>query len=329
MRMVWTKRFNGVLLIAMAWLSPVWVAADAVDDEYVKRLTSLSTRDVQGHLQLAKWCREKDKWQLVAERCNHILRIEANHQQAKLLLDIARARLGKQQQTVERVRGGPTRGGGRPRMLTDEQVQRIRRAEMYLDDRERVTLRIDRTALREFYDSAHRKGQIDIDRRSFFRLSRLEQAQLVLDYAAEKFGDKITVKSDPRRMRAYIRKVQPIVLRQCASAECHGGVSAGTFRLIGGRSHATNASYANFLIMHEYSVDGLRVINRDLPGRSLLLTYGLPSGSGEDAKPYNHPTDIAPIFPNDGDRHYQVLLDWLSSLSIDRPDYGIDLTVKK
>lgn len=295
------------------------VAGD-IDDEYLDRFKSLDAKDLKGHFELAKWCREHEKWQLVAQQCRHVLRIEPNHEQAKLLLQVAQTRLNADQALQ-----GRNPDVGRLRPLTDEEIQRIRREELHLDEEEeRIVVRIDRDALREFYEFAHGSGLIDYDRRAFFNLPRLKRAQLILRLAPDRFGEAVTIRSDPQRMQTFVREVQPIILRGCAAADCHGGPAAGDFQLFTGRALSPNASYANYLRMHEHKAGNERLLNRDQPGRSLLLSYGLPDEEVvEESR--RHPYDIKPAFQSLEDRDYRTVLQWLSSLSITRPDYGIEL----
>ena len=97
-------------------------------------------------------------------------------------------------------------------------------------------------------------------------------------------------------------------------------------QLHGGRSRDENVAYTNFLILHEYKVGELPVVDRKTPAMSLLITYGLPTTDGSVASEYKHPTDIRAAFKDDRDRDYRMLLEWLQSLSIERPDYGIDMS---
>ena len=84
--------------------------------------------------------------------------------------------------------------------------------------------------------------------------------------------------------------------------------------------------YANFLVTHEFEVGDRRLVNRNSPDRSLILTYGLPPGTGDGAAPFNHPTDIPAVFEGEGDADYNTVLEWLRSLDLSRPEYGIDLS---
>ncbi|NOT00625.1 MAG: hypothetical protein HOP29_08360 [Phycisphaerales bacterium] len=304
-------------------LLPLATRADAIDDEYYARFKALTPDDVDGHLKLAVWCRDQQRWQLVARQCGEILKRRPTHEQAQLLLNLARAHLDGEQRNPGST--GAVPGAAPPAELTDDQVQRVRRAELNLAGDERVRLKIDRDALNAFYEQGKRDGILAMDRPAFFRMPRLEQARLILHHSPETYGNKIEIGSDPERMRDFIRDVQPVVLRGCATAECHGGSSAGRFRLLTGRSLSGNASYTNHFILQEFGVGTERVINRDLPERSLLLSYGLPRGRGGA----EHPTEITRLFADESDREYRVVYDWISSLPITRPDYGFkrpDLT---
>ena len=320
------------VLLGLLCLAPLAVSADEIDDEYAARARTLLPSDVAGHLALAKWCREQGKWRHLASECRHILKDHPNHRQAGLLLELAQLKLGKSDASPPgdaSSSGAP--GAARdcqsaPRPLTDEEVQLIRRAELRLDRPERVTVRIDRSALTDFVDWAVGRPDFPDDPKRFFRRSRAEQAQLMLRHARERFGDAITIRSDPDRLRTFGRDVMPIVQEGCATSDCHGGGGAGCFRLSGGRSLGTNVYYANYLAMHEFEVGHQRVINRNSPDRSLILTYGLPRLPGDDAAPYNHPTDIRPVFESEQDAKYKTVLEWIRSLDLIQPDYGIDLS---
>ena len=295
----------GTVFLSLLWLVPLPVSADGIDEEYAARARKLQPSDLAGHLKLAKWCRENDKWHLVARECRHILKQNPGHRQAKLLLELAQVQLGKPDaQAITRPPGKSHSRtardcGAAPRPLTDDEVQVIRRAELRLDQRERVTVKIDRAALKDFVDWS--SGRSDFPgAKAFYRRNRVEQAQTMLRNARDRFGDAITIRTDPARLREFARKVMPIVLAGCATSDCHGGGGAGCFRLNGGRSLRTNLVYANYLVMHEFEVDERRVINRNSPERSLLLSYGLPRRRGDDAKPFNHPSDIAAVFEDMG-----------------------------
>ncbi len=304
------------------------MATDAVQDEYARRSKALSPTDAAGHFALAKWCRTQEQWQWVADECRIVLNLTPNHEPAKLLLDIARTKLRKKRKHDVQAGGRRGRRNAVIRTLSEHEIQRIRRAELYPDDREKARVRIDNAALRSFQQSASRDGSIDLDRAQFFRLPRLEQAQLILKHAPKQFGEKVMVQTDPTRMRTFLRKVQPIVIRGCGTADCHGGASGGSFRLLTANMLAVNVGYANYLMLHQTAVGKGYLIDRDQPERSLLLTYGLPASQVKNAAAV-HPIPIRPTFRDRNDRDYNLVLDWLSSLAIERPDYGVNFKTRR
>ncbi len=323
---------------AMRWLATAVVAfvfvlsapalyADAIDDEYLQRKRALQSDDLDAHYQLGLWCKEKERWQLAADQARHILRIRPDHGPAKLLLQLAQAQLGHLPSNAETTPGATVPSGSAPavRELTVQEIQRIRLLELYTDRPERGPIDVSRDAITEFWAMSEKERWLNMDQATYYRLPKIEQVQLMLRYAPDQFRDKIVLRFDPERMQTFIRRVQPVVLRGCATADCHGGPSGGGFRLIDGRGISEGVAYANFFLMQVYQKDGFRIINRDQPRKSLLLSYGLPKAGGPDAQAYHHPGDIDPIFSDERDRDFQLVRDWLESLAIDRPDYGISL----
>ncbi len=314
-----------IVIAAMLAMGAVSARADQVEDEYLRRSRALTNSDVRGHLDLAKWCKEKERWSLVADQCNLILRMEPGNAQAKLLRDIARSYLEKDQRGDRPPGadpGSPAGGGKLPRLLTDAEVQRIRRAELHVSGPERARVKVGRQAMLDFLDAMETAGNFPYGKKDFFRLSPIEKARLMLRYGGDAFAEKIEVATDPDRIRGFERDVTPIVAGGCASVECHGGGGPGKFQIYGGRRLRGNTLYTNFFFLHEYKVGEHSVIDRNNVRESLLLTYGLPPSPG-DSK-LNHPTTIRPVFADTDDRAYRAVHDWLATLTIERPDYGID-----
>ncbi len=304
--------------------------ADDVDDEYTRRVRALAIDDVSGHLELAKWCRSNQRWQFVAQRCQHILTLEPSHQPAKLLLETARAYLQKDQSndpTSQKTRsaGGPrspSTTGKALRELTKEEIQQVRRVELHHDQPERLSIRIDRKALGSFLAHVRNDPGFGYSNQDFYKLPKTEQAQLILLHGDENDKKNIQIRNDPQRLREFDRRVLPMVIQNCATSDCHGGSGGGRFRLFGGRRLKTPASYATFVALHQYKTENGSLIDRTNPADSLLLSYGLPPGPVPEK---NHPIRIRAMFDNAEDREYKKMLDWLLSLDLHEPDYGFEL----
>ncbi len=317
-----------VLMAAAVSARSVPVRGDQIDDEYLRRSRALVTSDVRGHLELAKWCKKNTRWNFVADECNLILRVEPGNAQATLLRDIARSYLKKDQRNAQSPGGVPRAGGGGggalPRLLTDAEVQRIRRAELRRSGVEHARVKIDRKALQDFFGAMEKEGRLPYEKKDFFRLSPIEKARAMFRYGGEEFSGKVNVTTDPERMRIFGRDVMPTIAARCATVECHGGSGPSAFQMFGGRGVRGNALYTNFYVLHELKVGDLALINRNNIDESLILTYGLPPRPGESN--LNHPIPIRAVFRDTDDRKYQAVYEWLRSLTIDRPDYGIDLS---
>lgn len=316
-----------MIALMMFGFSGSMTTADDIDDEYARRVRKLEVGDVSGHLELAKWCRTKERWQLVAQRCQHILTIDPSHKPAKLLLETARAYLRKDDPNTpaaQSPRGprSPSAVGDALRPLTKEEIQKVRRAELHKDQPERVSVRIDRKALKSFLDHVRHEPGFRFSESEFYRLPKDEQAQLMLTYGDESDKKAILIRTDPERLREFDRHIVPMVLQNCATSDCHGGPGGGKFRLIGGRRLKSEASYATFVALHQYETEKGQLIDRANPRDSLILSYGLPAGPDPEK---NHPVKIRPMFDSMDDREYQTMLDWLLSLDLQKPDYGFEL----
>ncbi len=312
-----------ILLAACVASVPTLLLADDTEDEYYSRLRAIAKNDVEGHLVLASWCRDKERWQLVARQSHTVKSLDPNNAKANLLLELARTHLEKDHAAprgaAARHGAAPTATGRQPRILTDDEVQRIRRAELLRDDRARI--RIDRQLLKDFFDAKRAGGGLNRDRKSFFSLRPIEKALLLLSSEEPRFTEGVTVITDPERMRVFTRDISPLIAKNCATVECHGGGGPSEFQIYGGRVR-DNVAYTNFLAIHERSVGEQKLINRNAPEKSLVLTYGLPPQPGADD--LKHPIPIRPAYADTNNREYQKIIGWLNALALERPDYGIN-----
>jgi hypothetical protein len=152
--------------------------------------------------------------------------------------------------------------------------------------------------------------------------------------------DDVVVETDPAAIQEYRRLVQPLVLANCATVGCHGGMSAGN--LVLNTTAATNelASYTNFYILEQYaqkiksagdqqSVFGSGPVEREMIDRthaedSLLLQYGLPRNLAKF--PHPEARNFRPAFLHGReDTKYRAIANWIGSvLAPVEPKYGID-----
>jgi hypothetical protein len=307
--------------------------ADDVEEEYKRRFRALATDDLDGHYRLAQWCKEQEAYRLLSRQCNHILKKNKDHEPARLLLELARRKLAASPQDEAGNAGTrkPLRGD-LGRILNSDDIQVLRRSELFLDRPERVAVKFHNRVLERFFAELEGAPGFDFTRRRFFKLPPAEKAQLILRFAPEAYGKDVEITRDPLRFVTFERKVLPIALDNCATAACHGTNGRAKWRLYSDKVLSKNLVYTNYLIMHELSRGDERLIDRDFPERSLLLSYGLPDVAPGPDHPTNHPVAIDPPFSDRNDRNgrkYRQILDWLESLSVPAPDYGISLELPK
>ncbi|MFH0980872.1 MAG: hypothetical protein V2A79_04965 [Planctomycetota bacterium] len=324
-----------VFLTGVLWVSAA--APDAVQGEYERRLAELKADDLDGHLQLARWCEVQGAWELVRQECTTILARNGEHEDAKLLLKLAMRHLGESgpnppgEGKAERRASGET-AGRLGRILSDQEVSRIRWKEMMDQEPQGLAIQFKNDVIQRFLDALEGKPGFSTreERREFMRLKPMEKVRLIREHTrqtGDQFAEDIIIKTDPKRMLDFERRVLPVVLNGCATATCHGNPEVSRFTLYTDAVLSKNKVYTNYLMMHAYRVGDKRLINRDNQPKSLLLTYGfLELPPGQQMEPTDkHPVEIQPLFRGTNDPKYQAVREWLESLSALEPDYGISL----
>ena len=325
--------FAWALLLAVCAAATVAVAL-AVDEEYERQKKQIAPDDIDGHFKLALWCKEQKAWALLRAQCTHILRQNPNHEQAQLLLQLANTQLAKQEPggpAGESPAPGETESSEFARVITDDEIQVLRRAELSRRFPERVTVKFLNDVVNRF--AADWFGENRAARVEFMRLPAPEKARFILsqeetEIIAQRYAKDILINTDPRLFADFERDVLPVITRGCATARCHGGPNAAGFRLFTGRRLSKNEIYTNYLILNEYEggpQGKWKLIDRDNRGLSLLVFYGQRDPVYNELSPAPHPVKIEPIYRNPRDPKYRRVAQWIASLDVVSPEYGIDI----
>jgi hypothetical protein len=194
--------------------------------------------------------------------------------------------------------------------------------------------RIDRPILEEFWNEViSRDASPGVDKSRQAHDAFLNPANFaaavkrIRDSGIQKYIEAITITSEPAVIMAFRTGpqggggVHTYALQNCATSECHGGPKGGNFRLVAGNQ--PEHIYTNFYILNMYTNKDGQMINRDDPGKSLILQYSLP-WSMATAK---HPSVDIRKLPNPSDARYQSGEQWIRSLMIPKPNYGIAFEV--
>lgn len=321
------------------------LVAFAADSEteaaYRRQFQALASDDIDGHLNLAMWCRDQEAYDLLLKECNHILKLVPNHTQARLLLDLAKAKLGSSSDDEkERSSGGSVAGTipgahivSQSGLVSPEQIQILRRKELKRDQIERVTVRFDHDVIDRLWDfidaneGASKQARLEFNKlppavkaqQMLAKIDAYERTETEDTQFKDEYSADIVIESDPLVFKAFKTNAWKTIESGCASARCHGGDGAAGFALHAPRVMHDADYYTNFLVLQSYEKNGMRLIDRDRPENSLLIVYGLPIGDDQTVR---HPIDIKPVFRSLQDRRLQALYGWIQMLPPPAPDYG-------
>ncbi|MCL2640253.1 MAG: hypothetical protein FWD53_05360 [Phycisphaerales bacterium] len=219
------------------------------------------------------------------------------------------------------------------RLLKPSDISLIRIFELSLQspDDQKIKGRIDRKVLEKFWDEVVRKdgNTVTPDAKAKFLQpgNFLQQVQQIRDSGDQAYMEKIEFTSDPIVMLNFKKTVQPFVLQNCATANCHGGDKAGNLRLFR-TTTSDRETYTNFYILSHYTFNGNKLIDRENPEKSLVLQFPL----AKNVATATHPKRAIPHrFADTNNPNYRDILNWITGdparnipgLAFPQPNYGI------
>jgi hypothetical protein len=212
--------------------------------------------------------------------------------------------------------------------LTEEQINLIKVFDVDIETRPRV--RIPPEVMREvFVRYAHRdevpKGRSDQMR--FLGAPGWQQLDLLFALRAREYYDQVVISGDPQTVADFRRSIhRQYVLAYCGTRECHGGEEVvGNFFLFNHRdSNDDRTVYTNYLLLNQYESARGYMIDRERPGRSLLLQYGL--NQREAAIPHPDVPGWRQRMPNAQHPQFQLMARWIESLGAPAIRYPINYT---
>ena len=313
------------------------VYADQVAEQVKKSVAKLGRRDADGRVSLAEFARDNGAYDVARDVLEEALKIEPDNKRAKDDLESVDAQIRLQRgekplpptsQTSNETpttRESTSEAPSSPmatRMVTPEEINRIRQLEW--DKNQQLRITIDADARKRFLAGS------DVTVAQFQRLSVQEQAVQILTNGKPDLWSGVHILTDPATVSDFKARIQKIVIAGCATSGCHGGPKhdGGTFYLFTSAPNANEMAYTNFVIMQTYvqTVDKVQkpLVNREFPERSTLLQYMLPQNVAET--PHPKATNFRSMVRTKSDPRFQQTFAWIHELPSSLPDYGIDLT---
>jgi hypothetical protein len=180
-------------------------------------------------------------------------------------------------------------------------------------------------------------AHIEMNYNDFSAMSPYDQLQLILQKGDADTKAAAKVGSDPQALKDFKSQIQPMVLRNCATSACHGGLAGGKLILYQGNDAVT--TYTNFYIMERFSMQTTantgffggsgdrKLIERGDGNHSLIVAFGLPPGQADINHPKIPNSGFHGIFHTRDDRLCQQAINWMDKeLNLIEPDYGINYT---
>jgi hypothetical protein len=320
-----------------------------LEKQFRDRLAKLGPKDAKGRIDLARWAFDHDHYDLSREALEAARAIEPNNPDATRMLETVQSqiRLERARQarpaTGETPRNPPTTGPTHAtagaatgpattarHLLTAEDINSIKQLE--------INPKVDAQLKFTFMNDVRKRfvQQENLNPASFAQLRPQEQALRILEYGTPEMKRDVRVMSHPASMLDFHRLVQPLVLQNCATSNCHGGNAGGAGGLfLFSPADNDSVSYTNFYILQAYQRPGAekpgvfgageeRMIDRPMPRKSLLINYAMPPTMAE----FDHPDvrGYRPALRNRDDPNYTRVLDWIEFALVptrDASDYGI------
>lgn len=215
--------------------------------------------------------------------------------------------------------------------LSDDDIQRLRRAELRLDGAaERVRVRFLRKgrqrdlALEVLEQLRRRRDYQPQWEQILLHGQPHEKLQLILRTTRDEHAERIVIESDPLVFDTFRRRVLPVVTRGCVRSGCHAGRAARVFRFPLGSPGSDVYAYTTFVLLDQMETRHGPLLNRSNPEDSVLLSYLLPPEATSRAHP---PVGRGPSFKavvrDREERPYLAVLSWIDMLAVPRPDYGL------
>jgi len=233
-----------------------------------------------------------------------------------------------QSEGAERDRSRSNRQVSEPRdavvYLDAEQINLIKVYEVDLEQRPRVTIRPD--TLKEFFDLYRDRNGVprtSSKQRAFRKRPGYEQLELFFEVKARDLYGRVQVRDEPPPLSEFRRLVNPSYVARYLQPHFGQGQISG-LTLFSTRPDSVGEAYTNFYLMTQFSSEGVPMIDRANPSRSLMLQWGLPRDQARHPAP-----DVegwAPLFRSEEDPQFQRYIEWIESLLDYDPDYGIQYT---
>ena len=308
-----------------------------VEERYKDMRSAIDDNDTERLINLAQWLRDRKRYELAAKEVAAALAVEPANKRAKDL-----QMLIEQQMLLNE-----SAGTGKPRKdrtkeskvkfpaLTEDQMNLMKVYEIDLGDPGHVVINPDiiKQLINRYGDHpampSSREG-----REALYRASPESIVELLFKVQARELYGKVRVQTLPKSLALFRENVHKgWLINSCSTTACHGGETAGRFRLNIERPNTDQTALGNMYILERFrTLDGATILNYESPADSLLLQYALPPELARHPHPDiskvgRKKAEFKPVFRAADDARFQLATEWIRSLYKPRPNYSFNLAI--
>lgn len=314
------------------------VVLPPVEQRYKDLRATISDTDIDSRLALVEWLRARRAYKLALEELDSILAIDPTNPHAKLLHTWL-SEYGKLSKSDKGDDSEPEEGEDAEDReykiqrnelptLTEEQINLMRVYEIDLRDPPKIMVP-DEVMLELMRMHPDRFSPDEDQRKKVLNIPEVEKLKLIFSLRARELYARIQVLENPDSMERFKDQVHTgrgWLINACASTRCHGGVDAGSFRLINRKPNTDETAFTNLYIIENTKLaNGQPLIDFENPDRSALLQMGMVQSNAlipHPELPKGYPgRGYSPIFRNTRERKYQQAVDWIRSMYQPRPEF--------
>lgn len=316
------------------------------DEEYADRRAKIKDTDLTERYKLAGWAYQKKAYALAKKELDDLVVRDPGNPDYKFMRDVVVAKLKEEGKPVtpdpaipatpatpvtpvKPVEGHVTLP---TKKLEQKAINKLRVFEVDMGVKPEPRVVIPRDAIDKFAKEFANDAdflQAAKDANKFRAMKGLDQLKVLFAVRARGYYEEVQVRDDPPAIREFRNNVHKnYVLTYCATAECHGGAKAGGLFLFNNPPTSDDTVHTNLFILSSYENDKAFMVDREYPGKSLLVQYGM----ARDKATSPHP-EVAgwqpKILLGDKDRTHVMLTQWIELLLRPRPDYELGYAIPK
>ncbi|MEM1212417.1 MAG: hypothetical protein AAGI68_08985 [Planctomycetota bacterium] len=331
-----------LVLSCVSFLGLPAFAETPAEREFKEKREALEDDNIDGRYQLAFDMYRRDELQIALSELKDLESRAPEDGRMPRLIRLIERRLARNAQDAppnDAPAANPDQdAAAQPAAPQQEFTGRLIGEPVYLDEKQRnllavyelpsdlakaqPTIRISATTMREVFSNYADRAEVPRGRQAqaaFLREPGWKQLDLLFQLRAREYYGEARVLREPEALRTFRSRINRRYV--AGYFRRHFGSGQLPLHLYLKNPGDQREAYTNFYILSQYSYDGRPLINRDSPEDSLLLQWGLPRDAARFPAPLVE--NWEPYFNGIEDRRYTELVEWVRSLFVPEPTYGI------